>query len=110
MKAVKLPAFSVAPSVVSNITVDNNSTSLWLSWKRPEGDVDALVVTLSCNGSIIQETTLPRDATDISAHQLTPGSEYQVVMMSVSNGLTNQSEITVKTGESGTDLFFVFFF
>lgn len=91
---------SVAPSVVSNITAKNNSTSLWLSWKRPEGDVDAFVVTFSSNDTIVQETTLPRDATNVSAHQLTPGSEYRVGMMSVSNGLTNQSELTVRTGKS----------
>ncbi|XP_037551667.1 receptor-type tyrosine-protein phosphatase beta, partial [Nematolebias whitei] len=86
-----------APSAVSNITADNNGTSFWLSWKQPTGDLDAYVVTFSSNDTIVQETTLPRDATDVSVHHLTPGSAYQVTVMSVSNGLTNQSEFSIRT-------------
>ncbi|XP_017294772.1 receptor-type tyrosine-protein phosphatase beta isoform X2 [Kryptolebias marmoratus] len=93
-----------APAAVSNITADSNDTSLWLSWKQPEGDLDAFFITFSSNDTIVQETTLPRDATGAAAHQLTPGSAYQVAVMSVSNGLTNQSEITVRTAPAPASL------
>ncbi|XP_015818255.3 receptor-type tyrosine-protein phosphatase beta [Nothobranchius furzeri] len=94
-----------APSAVSNITASSrSSSSLTLSWQQPEGDVDALLVTFSSNQTIIQETTLPRDAVSFSAHQLTPGSAYQVVVTSRSGGLTNQSEVTVRTAPTPASL------
>lgn len=89
----------VAPAAASNITADSNSTSLSLSWQQPDGDLDTLVVTLSTNGTSRWETTLPPDATEVAVDQLTPGSAYQVVVTSRSGKLTNQSEITVRTGE-----------
>ncbi|MEQ2172241.1 hypothetical protein GOODEAATRI_019088, partial [Goodea atripinnis] len=86
-----------APSAVSNITSENNGTSLRLSWQQPEGHVDAFIVTFSNNNTFLQITTQSGDATEVEAHQLTPGSAYQVEVMSVSGTLTNQSEITVRT-------------
>ncbi|MEQ2196084.1 hypothetical protein XENOCAPTIV_023702, partial [Xenoophorus captivus] len=86
-----------APSAVSNITSENNGTSLRLSWQQPEGHVDAFVVTFSNNNTFLQITTQSGDATEVEAYQLTPGSAYQVEVMSVSGTLTNQSEITVRT-------------
>uniref|UniRef100_A0A3B3V3C4 protein-tyrosine-phosphatase n=1 Tax=Poecilia latipinna TaxID=48699 RepID=A0A3B3V3C4_9TELE len=86
-----------APAAISNVTSENNGTSLRLSWQRPEGDVDAVVVTFFDNDTIIQETTQPGNATEVTAYQLTPGSAYQVEVMSVSSSLTNQSKLTVRT-------------
>uniref|UniRef100_A0A3B3XXJ2 protein-tyrosine-phosphatase n=1 Tax=Poecilia mexicana TaxID=48701 RepID=A0A3B3XXJ2_9TELE len=86
-----------APAAISNVTSENNGTSLQLSWQRPEGDVDAVVVTFFDNDTIIQETTQPGNATEVAAYQLTPGSAYQVEVMSVSSSLTNQSKLTVRT-------------
>lgn len=88
----------LAPAVASNITADFNSTCLLLSWQQPDGDLDSLVVTLWTNGTGFWETTLPPDATEVAVDQLTPGSAYQVVVMSRSGKLTNQSETTVRTG------------
>uniref|UniRef100_A0A3B3TMT4 protein-tyrosine-phosphatase n=1 Tax=Poecilia latipinna TaxID=48699 RepID=A0A3B3TMT4_9TELE len=85
------------PAAISNVTSENNGTSLRLSWQRPEGDVDAVVVTFFDNDTIIQETTQPGNATEVTAYQLTPGSAYQVEVMSVSSSLTNQSKLTVRT-------------
>ncbi|XP_072233128.1 receptor-type tyrosine-protein phosphatase beta [Leuresthes tenuis] len=93
-----------APSSVSNITANNNRTNLWLSWQPPVGDVDALVVTFSSNGTRVWGTTLPQDATDVAVHQLTPGSAYQVAVTSRSGGLTNQSEVTVRTAPAPASL------
>ncbi|XP_012724109.2 receptor-type tyrosine-protein phosphatase beta [Fundulus heteroclitus] len=85
------------PPAVSNITSESNATSLRLSWQRPEGDVDAVVVTFSCNDTFNPPTTQPGDVTDVAAYQLTPGTAYQVEVMSVSGTLTNQSKTTVWT-------------
>ncbi|XP_008399067.1 receptor-type tyrosine-protein phosphatase beta isoform X2 [Poecilia reticulata] len=86
-----------APAAISNVTSENNGTSLRLSWQRPEGDVDAVVVTFFDNNTIIQETTQLGNATEVAAYQLTPGSAYQVEVMSVSGSLTNQSKLAVRT-------------
>uniref|UniRef100_A0A3B4UK47 protein-tyrosine-phosphatase n=1 Tax=Seriola dumerili TaxID=41447 RepID=A0A3B4UK47_SERDU len=94
------------PSAVSNLTTDfSNSTSLLLSWQRPKGDLDALIVTLfSTNGTSRWETTLPSDATEVAIHQLTPGSTYQVAVTSRSGELTSQSESTVSTAPAAASL------
>uniref|UniRef100_A0A3B3TNW6 protein-tyrosine-phosphatase n=1 Tax=Poecilia latipinna TaxID=48699 RepID=A0A3B3TNW6_9TELE len=75
-----------APAAISNVTSENNGTSLRLSWQRPEGDVDAVVVTFFDNDTIIQETTQPGNATEVTAYQLTPGSAYQVELSPSSTG------------------------
>lgn len=50
---------------------------------------------------------LPPNTTEVTIDQLTPGSAYQVVVTSRSGELTNQSEVTARTGEI---LFFFFSF
>lgn len=98
----------LVPAAVSNFTAaHSNSTSFSLSWQQPEGDLDALVVSLPTNGTSRWETTLPPDATEVAVDQLTPGSAYQVVVTSRSGELTNQSEITVRTGETSFSFSFV---
>uniref|UniRef100_A0A8C4DSE1 protein-tyrosine-phosphatase n=1 Tax=Dicentrarchus labrax TaxID=13489 RepID=A0A8C4DSE1_DICLA len=93
------------PSAASNLTAGyNNGTSLSLSWKQPEGDLDALVVTLSTNGTSRWEATLPPNATEVAVEQLTPGSAYQVAVTSRSGKLTNQSAITVRTAPAAASL------
>uniref|UniRef100_A0A669E461 protein-tyrosine-phosphatase n=1 Tax=Oreochromis niloticus TaxID=8128 RepID=A0A669E461_ORENI len=93
------------PSAVSNITTNyENSTSLLLSWQKPKGDLDALIVTLTSNGTRLWETTLPGNVTEITIHQLTPGSAYQLTVTSRSGRLTNQSEITVRTAPAPASL------
>uniref|UniRef100_A0A3Q2EEM7 Fibronectin type-III domain-containing protein n=1 Tax=Cyprinodon variegatus TaxID=28743 RepID=A0A3Q2EEM7_CYPVA len=93
-----------APSTVSNITSENNATSLRLSWQRPEGDIDAVVVTFSSNDTFFRETTQLPNATEVAAYQLTPGSAYRVELMSVSGALTNQSEVIVRTAPAPATL------
>ncbi|XP_022067914.2 receptor-type tyrosine-protein phosphatase beta [Acanthochromis polyacanthus] len=96
------------PSAVSNITVDDsNGTSLQLSWQRPDGDLDALVVAVSSNQTRVWEMTLPPNATEVTVHQLTPGSAYQVAVMSRSGGLTNQSETIGRTAPSAASSLFL---
>ncbi|GAA6227007.1 receptor-type tyrosine-protein phosphatase beta-like [Lates japonicus] len=102
--SVEIEAQTV-PSPVSNLTADSsNSTSLLLSWQRPKGDLDALTITLSTNGTSRWETTLAPDATEAAIDQLTPGSPYQVSVTSRSGKLTSQSEITVSTAPAAASL------
>uniref|UniRef100_A0AAQ5WXJ3 protein-tyrosine-phosphatase n=1 Tax=Amphiprion ocellaris TaxID=80972 RepID=A0AAQ5WXJ3_AMPOC len=71
-----------APSAVSNVTVDDsNATSLRLSWQRPDGDLDALVVAVSSNQTRVWEMILPPNATEVAVRQLTPGSAYRVAFL-----------------------------
>lgn len=83
-----------------NITADGSgSTRARLSWQRPEGDLDALVVKLSANGTDLWRSALPPDATEVAVDELTPGWTYGVVMVSSSGKLSNQSETSFSTGE-----------
>ncbi|XP_029018669.1 receptor-type tyrosine-protein phosphatase beta [Betta splendens] len=94
-----------APSAVSNLTVNHyNSTSVWLSWQRPKGDLDAITVTLSTNGVNSWETTLSWNVTEAWVDQLTPGLAYQIVVLSKSGGLKNQSELTFRTAPAPVSL------
>lgn len=98
------------PSAVSNITaVSINSTSLWLSWQQPKGDVDELIVLVSSSSANIWEKTLHPNAVAVSVDQLTPGSAYQVVVKSRSGSLTNQSEIRITKGETARQKGSLFF-
>lgn len=86
------------PAAVSNITVvPKSSTSLLLSWQQPEGDVDALTVTVSASGTKVLETVLPPYATQVTIDELIPGSAYRVSVTSSSQILTNRSEISIRT-------------
>ncbi|XP_029901748.1 receptor-type tyrosine-protein phosphatase beta-like isoform X2 [Myripristis murdjan] len=91
-----------APSAVTNLTVDTdnsvNGSRLWLSWRRPDGDLDAVTVAVvSSDGTARREKSLPPDATEAEFDQLTPGSAYQVTVTSWSGELTGQSEVTART-------------
>nr|XP_057923395.1 receptor-type tyrosine-protein phosphatase beta isoform X2 [Doryrhamphus excisus] len=92
------------PSAVANLTAASNSTALWLSWEPPEGDLDALVVSLRSNGTSARELSLPPDATGIGVGQLTPGSAHRVTVTSLSGQLFNQSEISTRTAPAPASL------
>ncbi|XP_056131706.1 receptor-type tyrosine-protein phosphatase beta-like [Lampris incognitus] len=87
------------PATASNLTTDSGSqgTSLSLSWQRPEGDLDEIVVTLSANGTNLQELPLPPDVTEVAFDHLTPGSAYQITVESISGNLTSQSTVIART-------------
>ncbi|KAM4615531.1 receptor-type tyrosine-protein phosphatase beta isoform 2-T2 [Polymixia lowei] len=88
------------PSAVFNLTAVSSGSqgnSLLLSWQQPEGDLDAIIITLSANETNPQEITLPPNATEARFDQLTPGSAYQITATSRSGGLTNQSIVTART-------------
>ncbi|KAK2859223.1 hypothetical protein Q5P01_003843 [Channa striata] len=94
-----------APSAISNLTIGySNSTSLWLSWQRPQGDLDALFVSLWTNGTTRWEKVLSPDSTDLAVDQLTPGVAYRVTVTSNSGELRNQSEITARTAPAPVSL------
>ncbi|XP_068442248.1 receptor-type tyrosine-protein phosphatase beta-like [Clinocottus analis] len=93
------------PAPVVNLTADHgNGTSLTLSWQRPEGDLDGLLVVLWTNGTASWEAALPPDQTELAVHQLTPGSAYRVEVTTRSGVLTSQSEATVRTAPAAASL------
>ncbi|KAM3588202.1 uncharacterized protein V6R79_023919 [Siganus canaliculatus] len=92
------------PAAAPNLTASAAATSLSLSWQQPEGDLDALVVSVSTNGTTRWETTLPPNATEVAVDQLTPGSAYDVTVTTRSGQLTNQSEISVRTAPAPASL------
>lgn len=86
------------PDAVFNITLnDINSTSLLLSWQQPEGDLDAIHITVFANGSMVWKTDLPPYATQVNIDGLIPGAVYKVAVTTSSQEMSNQSEITLRT-------------
>lgn len=69
-----------------------------MSWRRPDGDLDAVVVSVLGNDTSRWTATLAPDATNVSLGQLTPGTAYLVSVQSRSGRLTNQSEVPIRTG------------
>ncbi|XP_058481071.1 receptor-type tyrosine-protein phosphatase beta [Solea solea] len=93
------------PAPVSNVTAEfRNSTSFVLSWRRPDGDLDALDVVVSGNGSVGRVMPLPPNATDVAVGPLTPGTTYGVTVTSRSGRLTSQSETSVSTAPAAAAL------
>lgn len=78
-----------------------------MSWRRPDGDLDAVVVNVSGNDTSRWTATLAPDATNVSMGQLIPGAAYLVSVQSRSGRLTNQSEASIRTGVFFFPLFFL---
>lgn len=89
---------SAAPAAAANITSRPDGAALQVSWRRPDGDLDAVVVSVLANGTSRWTATLAPDATNVSLGQLTPGTAYLVSVQSRSGRLTNQSEVSIRTG------------
>uniref|UniRef100_H3C9X6 protein-tyrosine-phosphatase n=1 Tax=Tetraodon nigroviridis TaxID=99883 RepID=H3C9X6_TETNG len=86
------------PAAVSNITADaSGGTRVRLSWQRPQGDLDALVVRLAANGTDVWRATLPPNATEVWVDELRPGWTYGVAVVSRSGQRSSQSESSFGT-------------
>ncbi|XP_053718746.1 receptor-type tyrosine-protein phosphatase beta [Synchiropus splendidus] len=97
LQSSRMITAQTVPFAVFNLTASNNGTDVWLSWRQPEGGLDRLMVNLLSNGSKVWDTTLLPNATHITIDKVTPGSDYQVQVLSQSGHLTNQSQLTVHT-------------
>lgn len=98
---------SAVPAAVADITGRADGDALQVSWRRPDGDLDAVVVNVSANGSKLWTTTLAPDTTNVSLGQVTPGTSYLMSVQSRSGQLTNQSEASVRTGGVVSLFFFL---
>lgn len=87
-----------APAAVSNIVAQPDGAALLVMWQRPDGDLDAVVVSVLGNDTSHWTATLAPDATKVSLGHLTPGTAYFVSVQSRSGQLTNQSETSIRTG------------
>lgn len=90
--------YSAAPAAAADIISQPNGTALLVSWRRPDGDLDAVVVSVLGNDTSRWTATLAPDATNVSLGQLNPGTSYLVSVQSRSGRLTNQSEASIRTG------------
>ncbi|KAL6461780.1 hypothetical protein MHYP_G00299250 [Metynnis hypsauchen] len=92
-------SFSTYPATVDNITVlDQNSSSVWVTWLAPLGHVDSYELN-------IYSVALNRIFTELSnqsqIQQLLPGYIYNLTITSVSGGLRNTSSVfQLATSES----------
>lgn len=89
---------TAAPAAAANITCRPDGAALLVSWRRPDGDLDSVVVSVSGNDTSLWTATVAPDATNVSLGQLTPGTAYLVLVQSRSGRLTNQSEASIRTG------------
>lgn len=89
---------STAPAAAADIIGRADGATFHVSWRRPDGDLDAVVVSVSANGSNHWTATLVPDTTNVSLGHLTPGTVYLVSVQSRSGRLTNQSEAFIRTG------------
>lgn len=89
---------SAAPAAAADIIGRADGATLQVSWRRPDGDLDDVVVSVSANGSSQWTATLVPDTTNVSLGHVTPGTVYLVSVQSRSGELTNQSEAFIRTG------------
>ncbi|XP_061662406.1 receptor-type tyrosine-protein phosphatase beta isoform X2 [Syngnathoides biaculeatus] len=94
----------IAPAAVTELAADANGTALRLSWRRPEGEVEALEVRLRSDDSSPRRTDLRPDAAEFVVGQLTPGADYHLTVSSRSGELLNRSEIHVRTAPAQVSL------
>ncbi|XP_075900111.1 receptor-type tyrosine-protein phosphatase beta [Nelusetta ayraudi] len=86
-----------APAAAADIIGRADGATLQVSWRRPDGDLDDVVVSVSANGSSQWTATLVPDTTNVSLGHVTPGTVYLVSVQSRSGELTNQSEAFIRT-------------
>lgn len=89
---------SAAPAAAADIIGRAEGATLQVSWRRPDGDLDDVVVSVSANGSSQWTATLVPNTTNVSLGHVTPGTVYLVSVQSRSGELTNQSEAFIRTG------------
>lgn len=78
------------PAVVGNLTVTNvMTTSLSLSWAKPEGNAASYTIRLAGEGVNIENNT---SETSFVIEDLTPGSQYNISVAAVAVGPSNEGE------------------
>ncbi|XP_062374632.1 receptor-type tyrosine-protein phosphatase beta [Sardina pilchardus] len=102
-RALRVMATQTVPAVVTNLKLDNEASqdSLTASWERPAGDVDGYLLALSAGGSVLQERSLPSNASEAVFQQLTPGQSYSLSVSTASGELSNQTSALGQTSPAG---------
>ncbi|XP_077565723.1 receptor-type tyrosine-protein phosphatase beta [Stigmatopora nigra] len=94
-----------APAAVTNLTAVAEGAALRLSWRRPEGAADALLVNVKsdADNDARQMSVLP-DADGVTVDGLTPGQVYHVTVDTRSGELLNSSEIDTRAAPAPATL------
>lgn len=78
------------PAVVGNLIVTNvMTTSLSLSWAKPEGNAAFYTIRLAGEGVNVEHNT---SETSFVIEDLTPGSQYNISVAAVAVGPSNEGE------------------
>uniref|UniRef100_A0A8C1ZYE0 protein-tyrosine-phosphatase n=1 Tax=Cyprinus carpio TaxID=7962 RepID=A0A8C1ZYE0_CYPCA len=88
------------PAAISNLRVENNGNqkTLRVLWDKASGDVDSYLINLTLPGSNSFVKAMSPNSTDVVFDSLIPGKTYQVSVSTRSGTLSNNTQITVKTG------------
>ncbi|XP_057710524.1 receptor-type tyrosine-protein phosphatase beta isoform X2 [Corythoichthys intestinalis] len=98
------------PAAVTDLTAvadraSANGTGLRLSWRRPEGAADALLVSLRSDADPgPRRTRLLPDAVEVTVDGLTPGAAYRATVSTRSGELLNGSEIDTRAAPAPASL------
>lgn len=78
------------PAAVGNLTVtDVTTSSLSLSWAKPEGNFALYTIRLAAEGANVEHNTTE---TSFVIEDLTPGSQYNISVAAVAVGPSNEGE------------------
>ncbi|XP_077450252.1 receptor-type tyrosine-protein phosphatase beta [Stigmatopora argus] len=94
-----------APAAVTNLTAVAKGAALRLSWRRPEGAADALLVSVRSDADPeARLTSVLPDAVGVTVDGLTPGLAYRVTVDTRSGELLNASEIDARAAPAPASL------
>lgn len=90
-----------APGHVQKLLVQyTNESSVGIQWHPPLGEWDKYSVYLTDLGGMKKRQPLNREINECSFHDLTPGKEYNITVVTHSGNLTSATFITTHTSET----------
>ncbi|XP_060740643.1 receptor-type tyrosine-protein phosphatase beta-like [Tachysurus vachellii] len=98
----KTPGRTV-PGHVQKLQVHHsNESSVCVQWRPPLGEWDKYSVYLTdIGGGVKKRQTLSREINEFSFHDLTPGKEYNITVVTHSGDLNSSTSITTQTIPAG---------
>ncbi|GAA6084170.1 receptor-type tyrosine-protein phosphatase beta-like isoform X1 [Tachysurus ichikawai] len=91
------------PGHVQKLQVHHsNESSVCVQWRSPLGEWDTYSVYLTdVGGGVRKRQTLSREINEFSFHDLTPGKEYNITVVTHSGDLNSSTSITTQTIPAG---------
>lgn len=90
------------PGHVQKLQVHHsNESSVCVQWRSPLGEWDTYSVYLTdVGGGVRKRQTLSREINEFSFHDLTPGKEYNITVVTHSGDLNSSTSITTQTSKT----------